>query len=171
MQLYALLFLTHKYSLCTRDFLESDQLTRDCTLKKHSPYFPRSYQLHLRKEWDSIFRSLSMLAYYLVRASTGLVHAFTSIVSSYVNLASYVRETLFLCSHRPLLTFNISSPYFLQWCLGNRIWCVTYVHSTLSYSLHLCQMWVSVLITIYFKKNFLWWVLTNIITMDMKIIY
>lgn len=111
-----------------------------------------------------------MLAYYLVRASTGLIHAFIGIVSSYVNLECYVRKTLFLCSHWPLLTFNIFSSPFLPWCPSNRRRCDIHVYSTLSYSLHLCQMWVSVLITIYFKKKLLWWVLTSVITMDMKII-
>lgn len=141
MQLYALLFLTHKDSLCTWDFLESDQLTRDCTLKKHSPYFPRSYQLHLRKEWDSIFRSLSMLVYYFVRASTGLVHAFQALwVHMWIWRAMLEKHCFFVVIDHFWLLISLHPIFYNDaWVIGYGVIHMSTQHFLILYTFARCE--------------------------------
>ena len=88
-----------------------------------------------------------ILEFYLDWICTGLMHAVQVTMNLYVQLPVSVSETLFPC-HHPLplaLTYSFSASSFLS--LGGRSDIpVGAEHSEIPYSLHLSQLWVSVLI-------------------------
>lgn len=101
----------------------------------------------------------------LIRACTWLVHAVIAAVSACVDQPSCVWKTLFLVVIKP----SKSYPSLLQWSLS--LWrrgSCRHVpfragHFTISYSLHLDQLWSPVLIPICYKQKLLWWRLWEIL--------
>lgn len=151
----------------------------------------RSYRL--TENWLSLFQKLSianifsaktrtscpilqsMLGFSLFGAFTNFVPAITSRVGSYVQLPCCVQKKLFPYFYLPPLTFKLITFPLPQWLLHLGEKCAIHMfHLWLILpitSLHLSQLWVSGLITIYYKKKFLWWVLSDLLIYRYKIIH
>lgn len=110
---------------------------------------------------DFALKSLCYVVFYLAWACSDLMHIVTNTASSDVYLSPCVWKTLILHLHPPSVSYNPFTPSSAMisesWEEGMWYKCLIQAWEFCNYFLHLDQLWVSMLIAIYYKRELPWW--------------